>query len=96
MKKLLAIMVLTLSLGLSSLSFADTNVFGVKTPIEKKEVKDAINGGYVAKNLQDTFRVQKLRNKNISISRIDDNKENIRGFRPSLHDKYSFEWYGKI
>ncbi|NIS09305.1 MAG: hypothetical protein GWO07_11200 [Candidatus Dadabacteria bacterium] len=96
MNKLLTVMVLTLSLGLSSLSFADTTVFGVKTPIVKKEVKDAVAGGYVAKNLQDTFHVQKLKNQKITVSRVDDIKEKYTGFRPSLHDRYSFEWYGKI
>ena len=96
MKKLLTITVLSLSLGLSSLSFADSNVMGVKTPIERKEVKDNVYSGYVAKHLHDTFHVQKLQNLNSSIVRIDNDKENDRGFSPTMHDEYSFDWYGKI
>lgn len=96
MKKLLTITVLSLSLGLSSLSFADSNVFGVKTPIGTEKVKDNVYSGYVAKHLQDTFHVQKLQNPNSSITRIDNDKEIDRGFRPTMHDKYSFQWYGKI
>lgn len=40
MKKLLAVTALAVSLGISSISFADTNVFGVNTPITKNEVSD--------------------------------------------------------
>ncbi len=96
MKKLLTITVLSLSLGLSSLSFADPNVFGVKTPIERKQVKDNVYSGYVAKHLLDGFHVQKLQNQHIAIARIDNDKENDMGFRPTMHDEYSFDWYGKI
>ncbi|NIT13813.1 MAG: hypothetical protein GTN99_06125 [Candidatus Dadabacteria bacterium] len=47
MRKLLAVTALAVSMGLSTLSFADTNVFGVKTPITKNEVSNQIRGGYV-------------------------------------------------
>ena len=47
MKKLLAVSALAVSLGISSISFADTNVFGVHTPITKNEVSDQIKGSYV-------------------------------------------------
>ncbi|MCH7926524.1 MAG: hypothetical protein IID03_00840 [Candidatus Dadabacteria bacterium] len=47
MKKLLAVTALAVSLGISSISFADTNVFGVNTPITKNEVSDQIKGSYV-------------------------------------------------
>ncbi|NIP39336.1 MAG: hypothetical protein GWO07_11965 [Candidatus Dadabacteria bacterium] len=47
MKKLLAVTAIAVSMGLSSLSFADTNVFGVQTPITKNEVSDQVKGGYV-------------------------------------------------
>jgi hypothetical protein len=50
MKKLLTSAALAVSLGLSSLSFADTNVFGVHTPITKNEVSDQISGSYVEKD----------------------------------------------
>lgn len=50
MKKLLTVTALAVSLGLSSLSFADTNVFGVHTPVTKNEVNDQISGGYVEKD----------------------------------------------
>ena len=96
MKKLLTLTALALSLGLSSQSFADSNVFGVQTPIERKEVKDNVFSGYVAKHLQDGFHVPKLQNPISSITRVDNDKENDRGFRPTMHDKYSFQWYGKI
>jgi len=96
MKKLLTLTVLALSLGLSSQSFADSNIFGVQTPIDRKEVKDNAFGGYVAKHLQDGFHVQKLQNPISSIAKIDNDKENVRGFSPTMHDKYSFQWYGKI
>ena len=47
MKKLLAVTALAVSLGFGSLSFADTNVFGVHTPITKNEVSDHVKGSYV-------------------------------------------------
>jgi len=47
MKKLLTVTALAVSLGISSISFADTNVFGVHTPITKNEVSDQIKGSYV-------------------------------------------------
>lgn len=47
MKKLLAVTAIALSMGLSSISFADTNVFGVKVPVKKNEVSDHIKGSYV-------------------------------------------------
>ena len=50
MKKLLAVTALAVSLGISSISFADTNVFGVNTPVTKNEVSDQINGSYVEKD----------------------------------------------
>ncbi len=71
MKKLLTLAALALSLGLSSQSFADSNIFGVQTPIDRKEVKDNVYNGYVAKNLQDGFHVQKLQNPNSSTAKID-------------------------
>ena len=50
MKKLLAVTALAVSLGFGSLSFADTNVFGVHTPITKNEVSDQIQGSSVEKD----------------------------------------------
>jgi len=47
MKKLLAVTAIAVSMGLSSLSFADTNVFGVSVPVTKNEVSDQIKGSYV-------------------------------------------------
>ena len=47
MKKLLTVTALAVSLGISSISFADTNVFGVNTPVTKNEVSDQIKGSYV-------------------------------------------------
>ena len=39
MKKLLTLTAVALSLGLSSASFAESNVFGVDTPLTKQEIR---------------------------------------------------------
>ena len=63
MSKLLLASVLGLALALPVNSYAGINAFGVHLPIEQAEVSDS-RGGYVAKDLGDTFHVQKLNNKN--------------------------------
>jgi len=50
MKKLLTLVVLGLALNLPAVSFANTNVFGVSTPIMKQQVSDQIKGGIVEKD----------------------------------------------
>lgn len=59
MKKLLLASLLGLTLSFPFNSYAGVNVFGVDTPVERKNVRDNVNAGYVAKSLGDTFHVQK-------------------------------------
>ena len=56
MKKLLALTALAVSLGLSSLSFADSKVFGVDTPVTKQELRNNVKGSEVQKGLNDLYR----------------------------------------
>ncbi|MEQ9617708.1 MAG: hypothetical protein RIG61_00860 [Deltaproteobacteria bacterium] len=59
MKKLFTLAALGLAFYMSSASFAqdDLNVFGVQLPIEKKEVKNQINGDYISSNSKGTYNV---------------------------------------
>ena len=47
MKRLILLGTLVLTLGFSTISFAQGYVFGVKIPIEQHAVKDEIKGGKV-------------------------------------------------
>jgi len=47
MKRLILLGTLVLTLGFSTISFAQTYIFGVKTPIEQRAVKNEIKGGKV-------------------------------------------------
>jgi len=64
MKNLLLTTVLALTLSLPFSAYAGVNIFGVDTPVVKKDVGNNVNAGYVAKHLGDTFHVQQLKNKN--------------------------------
>ena len=55
MKKLLTLTALAISLGLSSLSFADSKVFGVDTPVTKQELRNNVKGNDVQKGLNDLY-----------------------------------------
>jgi hypothetical protein len=55
MRKLLTLTALALSLGLSSLSFADSKVFGVDTPVTKQELRNNLKGSEVQKGLNDLY-----------------------------------------
>ena len=55
MKKLLTLTILAVSLGLSSLSFADSKVFGVDTPVIKKELRNNVTGSEIQKGLNDLY-----------------------------------------
>ncbi|NIP39480.1 MAG: hypothetical protein GWO07_13760 [Candidatus Dadabacteria bacterium] len=55
MKKLLTLTAIALSLGLSSLGFADSKVFGVDTPVTKKEIKSNVTGSKVQDGLNDLY-----------------------------------------
>ena len=59
MKTLLIAATLTAVLSFHFTSHAEDDIFGVTMPLEKKEVTEEINGGYVALDFLDTFRVQK-------------------------------------
>lgn len=55
MKKLLTLTAIAVSLGLSSLSFAESNVFGVDTPVTKQQLKNNVTGSEVQKGLNDLY-----------------------------------------
>lgn len=66
MNKLILTTVLGVTLGFSSVSNAAVNIFGVETPVVKKEPRNNVKAGYVAKDLGDTFHVQQLQDKRAS------------------------------
>ena len=68
MKKLLLILVLGLTLSLPVSSYADINVFGVQLPVGTQEVSDNIDSGYVASDFSDSLHIQKLKNKDNTVS----------------------------
>lgn len=47
MNKLLTTAAVALTLGLSTISFADANVFGVDVPVKKNQVRSQVKGSYV-------------------------------------------------
>jgi hypothetical protein len=55
MKKLLTLTAIAVSLGLSSFSFAESNVFGVDTPVTKQQLRNNVNGSEVQKGLNDLY-----------------------------------------
>jgi hypothetical protein len=63
MKKLILASVLAVGISFPLSSQAEVNAFGVQLPVERAEVSDNLKGGYVAGDLGDTFRVQKLNQK---------------------------------
>ena len=75
MKTLLLTSVVALALALPLSSYAGVNAFGVDIPVERIEVSDSINGGYVAKDLGDTLRVQKLNSEDNSVNNEADSEE---------------------
>ena len=62
MKKLLLTFVLGLVFAFPISAFPSGNIFGVDTTVKLNSVNDNVYGGYVAKDLGDTFQVQKLIN----------------------------------
>lgn len=66
MNKLILVTVLGVTLGFSSVSNAGVNIFGVETPVVKKEPRNNVKAGYVAKDLGDTFHIQQLQDKSTS------------------------------
>ena len=59
MKKLLTLTALGLALFASNASFAQegVNALGVQLPIEKREVKDQINGNYLSSDSKGSYNV---------------------------------------
>ena len=79
MRKLLLTSALGLFISFPLVSHAGVNVFGVETPVVKKEVKDSLSGGsYIASEhlLTSTLVPQKLNGSNIAPS----NKETKESF----------------
>ncbi len=68
MKKFLLISALAIGLGSPAISNAAVSAFGVNIPVAQNEVSDNIRGGYVAKDLGDTFQVQRLSSSSESLS----------------------------
>lgn len=66
MKKLILAGVLALGLSFPLTSQAEVNALGVSLPIERSEVSDNIHGGYVARDLMDTFAVQNPQNPEVT------------------------------
>jgi hypothetical protein len=61
MKKLIVAGTLVAALAFPFVSqAADINAFGVQLPVGQPNVSDNAKGGYVAKDLSDTFHVQTL------------------------------------
>lgn len=66
MKKLFILGALAVGLSFPLTSQAEVNAFGVTLPLERNEVSSRNQGGYVAENLMDTFKVQKLQNQELN------------------------------
>ena len=62
MKKLITVGALGLMLGFTTLPFADTQVLGVNTPVEK-EINDHIKGSYVESDHTSFYTTKKGLNK---------------------------------
>ena len=85
MKKLLLTSILALSFALPFSALAGNNIFGVSTPIERNQVNSNAVGGYVARDLGDTFNVQKLHSQE-SVARDLDINEKYYVFGVDLSD----------
>jgi len=77
MKTLLFVAAFSIGIGLPLTSKAQLNAFGVQVPVERPLTNENIKGGYVAKNLGDTFRVQKLQNTGHINSKKEDSEKDI-------------------
>lgn len=63
MKKLIVAGTLVAALAFPLASHAEVNAFGVQLPVGGYEADGGAEGGYVAQDLSDTFRVQTLTDK---------------------------------
>ncbi len=77
MKKLLLASALAVGLSFPLSSQAEVSAFGVQLPVERAQVSDNINGGYVAPDLGDTFQVQKLHNSETQKAQDNSVPENV-------------------
>ena len=84
MKMLLLAGALTIGLSFPLTSNAEVSAFGVQIPVQREEVSDSINGGYVAQNLSDTFHVQKLQNSNQAKSVVSEDTDTFYVFGVEL------------
>jgi len=62
MKKLILASALAVGLSFPIGSQAEVNAFGVSLPLNAAQVSGSTQGGYVARDLMDTFQVQSLNN----------------------------------
>ncbi|NIS08579.1 MAG: hypothetical protein GWO07_07420 [Candidatus Dadabacteria bacterium] len=76
MKKLLTVAALGLALNLPIVGYADTNIFGVDTPIEKQQVSEQVKGGKVEQD-HISFYLQNQDQKNIEIDQDAQARDNI-------------------
>ena len=77
MKKLIIASMVAVGLSFPLTSQAEVNAFGVSLPLERKEVRDTARGGYVAKDLMDTLRVQKLHGSEVKEVIQEEEYENV-------------------
>lgn len=77
MKKLIAAAALAVGLSFPLASQAEVNAFSVSLPIERAEVNNDARGGYVAQNLMDTLKVQKLNNNEVKQATPEVEHENV-------------------
>lgn len=77
MKKLLIASALAVGLSFPAVSQAEVSAFGVQLPIQRAEVSENLNGGYVAQDLGDTFQVQKLNKSGAQEIEVISESENI-------------------
>lgn len=80
MKTLLIAGALAAGLAFPLASQAEVDVFGVRVPVERNEVSDSLKGGYVAKDLGDTFTVQTLSESSRPSNAESDNRNNYYVF----------------
>jgi hypothetical protein len=77
MKKFLIVSVLAVGLGFPLTSQAEVTVLGVQQEVERTEVPDKLRDSYVAQDLGDTFKVQKLNNNELREVEISSEKDNV-------------------
>lgn len=91
MKRLIAIATLGLALSFPSFSYADSYIFGVRTPIVKTEVKNEVKGGMVEKDFISFYLSPKEANTETSLMTEqevnEDNSYIVFGVRVPINTK---------